>query len=425
MKNAVALVDCNNFYASCERAFNPAIWYRPVAVLSNNDGCIIARSEEVKILGIKLGTPYFKCQDLLRKHNVAVFSSNYALYGDISQRVMELLRDFTPELEIYSIDEAFLSLTGFERQGLENYAREIRKRVLTWIGIPTTIGIASTKTLAKIATSIAKKDKSSKGVLDLTKMSSVEMDEILKQIPVGKIWGIGRQSENKLHEQGISSAFGFKYAEPKWIKKQFKVVGLRTQRELWGESCLIFDEIPNSKKQIICSRSFGRPVTSLDDLKEAVAEYASQAAYKLRKQNSSTKIVQVYITTNRFNQEPQYTNAIQMTFPVATSNSLEIAHFAGHCVERIFKSGYRYKKAGVILLDIVPESETQLDVFWKSQTRNSGDLMKSMDLINEKFGAGSIRIASEGISKPWRMRRENKSPHFTTCWNEIPVVKAG
>ena len=424
MSKVFALVDCNNFYASCERVFNPMLWKRPVVVLSNNDGCIVARSDEVKTLGIAGGTPYFKCEEIIKKNNVAVLSSNYALYGDMSQRVMETLSQFARDFEIYSIDESFLSLSGFKHYSLDQYAQKIKDTVEKWTGIPVTVGIATTKTLAKIASRIAKEDKSLGGIYNLTDLSQLEIDHILEKIPVGKIWGIGRQSEKKLKEHSILNGKQFKHANPKWVRQYFTIVGLRTQEELWGRSCLSLDEIPTPKKQIICSRSFGRPVSVLEDLIEAISEYTSQAAVKLRKQKSVARILQTYITTNRFNDEPQYCNSIQATFPNATSDTFELVRSACTSVEKIFKPGYKYKKAGVLLTDLFPENKTQMNLFCDNYSPQKQRLMECLDSINEKYGSGSVQIASAGIVKPWQMRREIKSPSYTTSWTEIPVVKA-
>ncbi|MGD8512824.1 MAG: Y-family DNA polymerase [Deltaproteobacteria bacterium] len=422
MKKIFALVDCNNFYASCERVFNPTVMNRPVAVLSNNDGCVVARSDEVKALGVVLGTPYFKCQKQVRKHNIAIFSSNYTLYGDMSQRVMETLEQFTPDIEIYSIDEAFLSLSGFEHLNLYQYGRNIRRTVEKWTGIPVSIGIAATKTLAKIATRIAKKEKSSRGVCSLVNDS--RLDDVLEAIPVEHIWGIGRRSAKKLHARGLYNAKQFKYANAKWVKKHLTVVGLRIQQELWETSCIPLEQFPPPKKQIICSRSFGRPVTSLHDLREAVSDYTHQAAMKLRKQKSLAEVLKVYIATNRFKAELQYCNAIHVTFPSATADSFQLARFACRCVERIFRSGYRYKKAGVVLAGLIPEGECQADLFWNTSSLRKQKLMDGLDVINEKYGHGSIQIASAGIHQPWQMKRGFMSPHYTTRWKDIPVVKA-
>ena len=422
MNKIFALVDCNNFYASCERVFNPKAWNRPVAILSNNDGCVVARSDEVKALGISAGTPFFKCRNQIQKHNIAVFSSNYTLYGDMSQRVMEALQQFTPDLEIYSIDEAFLSLSGFEHQNLDQYGLKIKKTVEQWTGIPVSVGIAATKTLAKIATRIAKKEKCFNGFYNL--LNASQLDDILGEVPIEKIWGIGRRSAIKLKIHQIYNAKQFKYANPKWVKKHFTVVGLRTQQELWEISCIPLDQFPPPKKQIVCSRSFGHPVTSLQELREAVSAYTCQVAVRLRKQKSVAQVLQVYITTNRFKRDPQYCNAIQVHFPGATSDSFQLVDFACRGVERIFKPGYRYKKAGIVLTGLIPEDENQADFFWKPSSPSKRKLMKSLDFLNEKYGHGSIRIASSGIHQPWQMKRDFKSPHYTTRWNDIPVAKA-
>ncbi len=422
MSKIFALVDCDNFYASCERVFNPEVWNRPVAILSNNDGCIIARSNEVKAMGISAGTPFFKCRNQIQKNNVAVFSSNYTLYGDMSQRVMETLQQFTPDLEIYSIDEAFLSLSGFEYQDLDQYGPKIKKTVEQWTGIPVSVGIAATKTLAKIATRIAKKEKRFNGYYNL--LNASQLDDILGEVPIEKIWGIGRQSAKKLQAHQIYNAKQFKYANPKWVKKHFTVVGLRTQQELWETSCIPLDQFPPPKKQIICSRSFSHPVTSLQELREAVSEYTCQAAVKLRKQKSVAQVLQVYITTNRFKRSPQYCNAIQVHFPGSTSDPFQLVNFACRGMERIFKPGYRYKKAGIVLTGLIPEDKNQADFFWKPSSPSKRKLIKSLDFLNEKYGYGSIQIASAGIHQPWQMKRDFKSPHYTTRWNDIPVAKA-
>ncbi|HDQ44809.1 MAG TPA: Y-family DNA polymerase [bacterium] len=422
MKTGYALIDCNNFYVSCERVFDPALRNRPVVVLSNNDGCIVARSDEVKTLGIGNGTPLFRCRDRLDRHGTAVLSSNYALYGDMSRRVMETLSRFSPEIETYSIDEAFLSLAGFQRRDTTRYAGEIKKTVERWTGIPVTVGVAETKTLAKIATRLAKKDPGMRGICNL--MGFPRLEEILEGIPVEKIWGVGTASARKLRRSGIGTARQFRHADPKWVRKHFRVVGLRTQRELWGEACIPLEEEPPPKKQIVCSRSFGRPVTTLQDLRESVADYAAQAASNLRRQGSLARILQVYIATNPFNGGPQHTGGIQVRFPTPTSDSLQLVRFACRSVERIFKPGFHYKKAGVMLLELTPGSRMQTDVFWPHTTEKIDSLMQAMDQINGRFGAGSVQIASSGIAKNWRMRRSFKSPRYTTQWEDLPVVKA-
>jgi DNA polymerase V len=419
----VALVDCNSFYASCERTFNPALWNRPVAVLSNNDGCVVARTDEVKALGIALGTPYFKCADAMKKNNVAVFSSNYTLYGDMSQRVMEVLSRFSPEIEVYSIDEAFLSLSGLGSQNLNQYAGTIRWTVETWTGIPVSVGLAATKTLAKVANRIAKKNKRLGGIQSLVGLSPSEIDEILDAVPVESVWGIGGQTEKKLKERGVFTARQYKHADPKWIRKQFNIVGLRTQEELWGKPRLSLDDAPAPKQQIICSRSFGRPVTALDELEESVSDYASQAAVKLRAQKSVVKVLQVYIATNPFKGGPQYCNAVQVVFPSATADTFELVRFARRSVGKIFKPGYEYKKAGVVLTGLTPDDGNQTDLFWNSDGPRRQKLMECLDGINQKHGMGAIQVASAGIAKPWKMLREFESPHYTTRLSDLPIVR--
>jgi len=425
MKNRIALVDCDNFYVSCERVFNPRLKDKPVVVLSNNDGCIVARSQEAKALNIPMGAPFFQYQKAIQNHKVTVYSSNYALYGDISRRVMETLKCFSPKVEIYSIDEAFLDLTGFSDKNLIEYGTLIRNTVKKHIGIPVTIGIAPTKVLAKVATRIAKRDKALKGVFDITAHPGI--DELLKTIPIEDIWGIGKQYTKLLNAQGILNAKDLKYASPKWIQKNLTIVGLRILKELNGAPCIPLEESPPPKKGIICSRSFGKPVETLDGITEAISEYVRRAAQKLRSQNSSASFLQVYISTNRFKQGPQYANCITSTFLTPTAFTPDLIGTARKCAKQIYQPGYQYHDAGVFLGGIISQNHIQLSLFsqvnLKERNRRT-ELMAALDKINRRLGNNTIQVASQGTTKPWKINQSFISSHFTTRWQEIPVVKA-
>jgi len=421
INNIYALVDCNNFYASCERVFNPKLWTRPVAVLSNNDGCIVARSQEVKDMGIPMGAPYFKYRDVLEKNNTAVFSSNYTLYGDMSQRIMEILEGFADRLEVYSIDEAFLRLNGFEHLNLEKCGKKIRSTVLRGTGIPVSVGIAKTKTLAKVANKLAKKNGGTYNLID-----HPDINAVLDKFDVSDVWGIGRQYTKFLNKYNIKNARQLKYADDAWIRKHMTVVGLRTVWELRGISCLQLEQAPPPKKEICTSRSFGKAVETFPEMREAVADYTSRAAEKLRKQRSVAGNILVFITTNRFKDEPQYTNYIQVNLPSPTSCSFDLVQHALFGLKKIFKTGFRYKKCGILLTDICPADQVQTNLFSDNRyDPKAGKLMKVMDQINHRYGAKTINIATSGHRKKWDMKRDMKSPHYTTDWNELPVVKAG
>jgi len=425
MKDRIALVDCDNFYVSCERVFNPWLKDRAVVVLSNNNGCIVARSPEAKALGIPMGAPFFQYNKLIQNHNVKVYSSNYALYGDMSKRVMETLKCFSPHVEIYSIDEAFLDLTGFSNQSLTEYGTLIRNTIKQHTGIPVTIGIAPTKVLAKIATRIAKKDKTLKGVFDIS--NHPEIDDLLKTIAVEYIWGIGKQYTKLLNTQGILTAKDLKYASPKWIQKHLTIVGLKILKELNAEPCIPLEELPPAKKGIICSRSFGKPIETLEAISEAISEYVSRASHKLRAQNFAASFLQVYVSTNPFKPEPQYANAITSTFLTPTAFTPKLIRQARECVKQIFRSGYQYQRAGVFLGGITPKETIQLSLFstLDPQERNKKtELMATLDKVNKRWGSNSLQFASQGIKKPWKMNQSFISPHYTTRWQEIPMVRA-
>lgn len=417
-----ALVDCNSFYVSCERVFNPQLRDIPVVVLSNNDGCVVCGSPEARKLGIRIGTPFFECENLFKKHGGFAFSSNYTLYGDISTRVMETLSMFTPNIEIYSIDEAFLSLANFAFTHLLEYGRKIKDTVFKWTGIPVSVGIGPTKTLSKIANKLAKRSPENKGVFLID--GSEGSDTLLQMIDVSDIWGIGDQYTRMLNSYGIKNAKQFKYADQKWVRNKMTVMGERTLMELRGFSCIDLDEITKPKKIIISSRSFGKSVESHEDMEEAVASYSSNAAYKLRSQHSLAQNLIVFIATNRFKDEPQYGNSVSITLPTATSYTPDIIRYALKGLARIYKPGFKYKKAGIMLTDIIDENDLQFDLFLnpRENLKKIG-LMKSIDSVQKRFGRHSIYIGAEGVDQTWSMRRTMLSPRYTTRWNEVLTIQ--
>ena len=416
------LIDCNNFYASCERLFRPDLRHRPVVVLSNNDGCIIARSNEAKALGIGMGSPYFKQESLIRKHNVTVFSSNYPLYGDISQRVMDVLMRLEPNVEVYSIDEAFISLPPGKHYNLENWGRLLKATVQKHTGIPVSIGFGPTKTLAKIANRFAKKKLSASGVFVID--DEQHLESLLATVTVCDIWGIGRRQAARLQKKGIHTALELKNCTDTWIRKQLTVTGLRTAMELRGIPCISLAKAGTAKKSICTSRSFGHPVHTLGDMQEAVATYATQAAYKLRCGGLRTTVVDVFIRTNSFKKdEPQYCNRRTFSLPEPSSHTATLIKVALASLKAIYRPGYRYQKAGVLLNGLVPENYEQLRLFRAPATRDTS-LMKAMDKINMRWGRDTIQSAAAGLTKEWCFRQMKKSPAYTTRWSELPVVKA-
>ena len=418
-----ALVDCNNFYVSCERVFRPALKGKPVVVLSNNDGCVVARSQEAKDLGLAMGIPFFKCKALCERHQVQVYSSNYTLYGDMSRRVTEVLRQFTPAVEVYSIDESFLGLGRSSEVPFAELGRRIRKEVDNWTGIPVSVGLAGTKTLAKLANKIAKQTSCSRGVFDLTEQPRCE--QVLGEVDVGEVWGIGRQYKTLLNSYGIKTAYQLTRARDSWIRKHLTVVGLRLVWELRGISCLPLEQAPATKKAIARSRSFSRPLQRLDELKEPVAAHAAAAAQVLRRQDSVAACIQVHIETSRF-AEPYYGNAASVQLAIPTASTPELVRLAHRGLERIFKGGYRYRRAGILLTGIAPRESLQIDMFARDYyDERKRELMEVADRLNEKWGRGIVRFAAEGMAQNWRMKQLRKSPCFTTRWEELPVVRAG
>lgn len=416
------LVDCNNFYASCERLFRPDLAGRPVVVLSNNDGCIIARSNEAKTLGIGMGAPYFKNRPLIRQYNVAVFSSNYPLYGDISQRVMDILLQSEPEVEVYSIDEAFIELPSGRQADLENYAASLRDRVRKHTGIPVSIGIGPTKTLAKVANRFAKKNRAGSSIFVMPDRHRRET--LLARVDVNDIWGIGRRHGARLTRQGIRTAMQLTQCDDSWIRKQLTVTGLRTVMELRGIPCLPLEKVSPARKSIVTSRSFGQPVQALSDLQEAVAAYTTQAAFKLRRSGLRATTVDVFVRTNSFKKdEPQYCNRKTLRLPAPSSHTATLIKAALTCLTGIYRTGYRYQKAGVLLNDLVSENHEQLHIFNRPIPDNTS-LMKAVDQINRRWGRDTIRSGGTGFAREWHYRQMKKSPAYTTCWAELPIVKA-
>lgn len=420
MPRIFGLADCNNFYVSCERVFDPTLKRRPVVVLSNNDGCIIARSEEAKALGIPMGAAFFEVRSLIRRHRVEVFSSNYALYGDMSQRVMDSFAAFTPEVEVYSIDEAFLGLDGFSGRDIAAYCREIRAKIGQWVGLPISIGTAETKTLAKLAARLAKK--SPGGVFDLS--SSPLRRRLLAATEVGDVWGVGSRLARMLKANGIHSALDLHDAPDAWIRKRMAVTGLRTAMELRGVSCIDLERQPPPKQTTVVSRTFARPVERLDELGDAVSTFAARAAEKLRRERLVAGNVAVFITTGRFaGEERRYANGATIAFPGPTSHGGEIIRVALMALERIYRPGYRYKKAGVMLLELAAEDRQQPDLFAPPVRERDRRVIKALDDINRNLGRGTIRYGWPGAGPGWRMRQRRLSPGYTTRWTDLPVAR--
>jgi len=414
----IALIDCNSFYVSCERLFNPKIRKKPVVVLSNNDGCIISRSNEAKTLGIKMGEPYFKEKEIIVKNNVQVFSSNYSLYGDISRRVMRTLKRFNSDIEIYSIDEAFLDLSNYSDKEVEKVGHEIRSIVLKWTGIPTSIGIAKTKTLSKVANHIAKKKQS--GVVSLIGIKNI--DPILEKVEINDVWGVGRQLTKFYHKNGIYNAKQLKNKSNSWIKKNSNVLGSRTAMELRGISCIDLETTVSKRKSCVVSRSFGKRVESFQQLKEAIANYSLNASEKIRSESLVTKSITVFIRTSPFqNRFGFYSNSKTIDLPIATNNSIEIVKTALNALEAIFKNGYRYQKSGVMLSHL-SDSSNNKNLFSSEKDEKINNLMKSIDNTNYRYGRSTLSLASAGVQKRWNMRKEYSSKIDTADFYSLPKI---
>ena len=418
-----ALVDCNNFYVSCERVFQPSLQGKPVVVLSNNDGCVIARSEEAKALGVPMGLPFFQMRERFPHPPIEVYSSNYALYGDMSARVMTLLKQFSPQVEVYSIDEAFLNLADCESKDLNAYGQVMRHVVQQWTGIPISIGVGPTKTLAKLANRLAKRAADAQGVMDLTALR--HQHQALAATSVQDVWGIGRSYTRLLQANGIGTALALRDADERWIRRRMGVVGVRIVWELRGVSCLPLDLSPPPRKSVTVSRSFGRPITTLTEMREAVAAYTTRAAEKLRRHRLAASMLTVFLTTNPFNErEPQYRNRIRMTLPVATNDTAELIAYALAGIERLYEDGYRYKKAGVLFTGLVPAHQIQMNLFDARDRERAQIMMAALDRINQQMGTGAMQYAAAGLKPRWIMKRSRMSPRYTTKWDELAVARA-
>lgn len=415
-----ALIDCNNFYASCERLFRPDLRDKPIVVLSNNDGCVIARSNEAKALGIAMGEPYFKIKGLSQQHKVAVFSSNYTLYGDISQRVMSLIEGSWPEVEIYSIDEAFLDLRNMPQHLHDDFCTDLQKYILKATGIPTSIGIGQTKTLAKLANYLCKK------ILKIPVFNICQQGHWLKHIAVGEVWGVGRRWQKKLVANGIHTAADLAAAHAPLLKKQFNVVLLRTAMELRGILCGGLEN-EQAKQSIMSSKSFGEMQTELTSLAQAVSSHCARACEKARSQQLLAQRLYVFVRSNPFRADLQYyANSMECRLVNPTDDTRVITGVAKRCLQRLFKHGIHYKKVGVMLVDLIPKGQLQMDLFHQpdeQQLTKKDQLMAVFDAINSRYGSHTIKLAAEGYSKTWDMRAQMRSPCYTTRWSELPVVR--
>ncbi len=422
MSSIFALADCNNFYVSCERVFNPKLIGKPVIVLSNNDGCVVARSEEAKSFGIKMGEPVFKIEDIIKANKILVYSSNYSLYGDMSKRVMNSLKEFVPKIEIYSIDEAFLDLSDFGNYDITKYCREIKKTVEKWTGIPISIGISSTKTLAKIANRIAKKSKKAKGVLDLTENTFHK--QALESVGVSDVWGVGRSYSDFLTKSGINNAMQLRDADSNYIKQKMGIEGVRLINELKGTLCYSLEESPPPKKGITVSRSFKTPIKTIDNLSEAIANFISIGAGKLRKEKASSGEVSIFIMTSRFNKEGYYSKSKKYILAVPSNDTSELLSFALKSLREIFKKNCTYKRAGIMFGKIVSEKYVQQDLFDNKNRKRSKKLMETLDKINIKMGTSTIKYAAQGLSgnPGWKPACKRRSKRYTTDWNSLPEV---
>ena len=412
------LFDCNNFFASCEQLFNPRLRNQPIVVLSSNDGCIVARSKEAKALGIPMGAPYFEYKSFFLLHNVQVFSSNFELYGDISKRVIETVKTFDLPIEVYSIDEAFLFLSHWNPKSLLELGQQIKQKVFQWTGIHISVGIGPTKTLAKVANRIAKKEEQHQGVFAFA--SAKEANPYLKKLPVDEIWGIGQRLARRLYQIGIRDAFHFKEASDFLIKKQVTVTGLRTALELRGIPSFYLNEIPPQRKSILSSRSFGVEVTTLYELKQATATFVAKAAHKLRKEKLKAYFISVFIATNRFKETPYFSDSASLTLPLPSSHTPDLTQHAHKALEKIFLENRSYKRAGILLGELCSETEMQFDFFADDPlSEKKTSLMKTMDQINNKFSLSPLSFAAEGIVKNWKGLSTKCSPRYTTSWNEL------
>lgn len=424
----IALVDCNNFYVSCERVFNPTLEGRPVGVLSNNDGCVVARSNELKALGVEMGTAMHLLPPFIRRQAI-LLSSNYALYGDMSRRVTEALTEFSPDVEVYSIDESFVGFHGFDSASLEAYGQRLRETVRQWTGIPVSVGFAPTRVLAKLANHAAKKHPGyrDQGVCLLT-ADSPATQALLKQLPVTELWGIARRTGERLRIMGIETAWQLREADPKQIRRHFSVVQERIVWELRGQPSIQLDDMSQPKEQIMVSRSFGRLTNNPYDLREALRRHAARAGEKLRKQHGVTSAVMVFMRTNPFRSDlPQYSNRAVISLERPTDDSRDLIHAAVQGLRKLWRKGYAYHKAGVMLLDLSPKANRQLTLTETPQTeteaKRSERLMATVDRLNRELGRGTIQLGLPRAGNAWALRSEHRTPRYTTRWDELVNVK--
>ena len=415
---SIAIIDVNNFYVSCERVFNPKLENKPVVVLSNNDGCAISRSNEAKTLGIKMGTPWFKLKEFAKQENVTALSSNYTLYLDMSHRVMTLLSKFSPEQEIYSIDESFLDLTTFKSKDLIKYSQQIKTKIKQWTGLPVSIGIGSTKTLSKLANHIAKKNSSFKGVCNLNVMDQDTLETWMSHIQVNEVWGVGRSLALKLNQLGIISVLDLKLADPDYIRQQFSIVLEKTVRELNGVICMELKDIAEPNKEIMVSRSFGRRVKDKQELIEAVTAYTSRAAERMRKQESVATSLYIYIRTSPHDDKKQYANGINIPLFQPTDDSMALTNAALLGLDYIYREGFDYQKAGVTLCNLTSKDKMQGNLFNDTIAHSR---MKIMDTINQRW-KGKLKLGSEGVTKEWEMKAQFKSRNYTTDWDQLMIA---
>ncbi len=417
-----ALVDCNNFYASCERVFKPQLRNKPIVILSNNDGCVIARSDQAKVLGVPMGAPAFKYKNFFKKHGITVFSSNYALYGDMSNRVMSILSDFTPNIEVYSIDEAFLSFKGFENYDLNSYGIKMQKRILKWTGIPTSVGIAPTKALSKVANKIARKYPK-----QTTNVHIIDTEEkrikALKWTKIESVWGIGKQLSKRLKNQGIKTAYDFTLLNDSWVRGNFSVTELNLKKDLEGFPTLTLDNYNVSKKSISTTRTFETTIENLTEIVERVSTFSSNCAKKLRQQNSLCTTVIVSLSNNRFKKNTEYyNNHLVISLPFPSNSDLVIVKYAVQAIKTIYKKNITYKRAGVIVTGLVPADNHQLNIF-ESQNPKHTALMHTIDTLNTKLESTKIKLANQDLKHTWKMRQEYLSSRYTTDINELIIVK--
>lgn len=422
-----ALVDVNNFYVTCERVFQPKLQNVPMVVLSNNDGCAVARSNEVKALGVKMGTPWFKMKDLARKHGILAFSSNYTLYGDMSNRVVSILRDFSPDMEVYSIDESFLRVERVAHlyDSITDMGQQMRGRIKQWTGLPVCVGCGPTKTLAKLANHMAKKNPVFNGVCDLHALSRSERRQWMGQIEVGEVWGVGRRINQRLAAMNIQTVLDLRNTSPKAIREQFGVVMERTCEELRGIPCLELEDVAPNKQQIMSSRSFGAPVERVEELQAAVATYISRAAEKLRSQGSVSAAVYVFVLTNRFKEnEPQYGAGHTVSLSAPTDDTMTLTQAALRGLKVIYRKGYRYKKAGITLTILSDKQKQQATLFDQPEAKaRSTRLMAAIDAVNKEYGPNTLRSGAMGVSQRWGTRSDNRTPCYTTRWEDLPEVR--